>query len=356
MMTVEEQEALAIALDLARTPGVPPGPNPRVGCVILDSQGHVVGRGWHRGAGTSHAEVAALADAADKARGATAVVTLEPCDHHGRTGPCSQALLEAGIARVVYAVTDPTAIGGGGAARLAAAGVDVVRATGEQADQAQDFLEPWVFAVTHDRPFVTVKIAASLDGRVAAADGTSRWITGEESRRDVHALRAEVDAVIVGTGTAIADDPELTIRDIEGGGYQPIPVVIGARDLPPHHHLAPAMVSGEGIHLRSHDPHAALSILQERGIRHVLVEGGPTLAAAWLRADVVDRLVWFVAPLILGSGACAVGEMDVHTLTDARRWRVVDVSRYGDDARIMAVPAAPEHAELTDGDEFTKGM
>lgn len=344
-MTVDEQVALATALDLARTPGVPPGPNPRVGCVILTPDGQVVGRGWHRGAGTAHAEVAALAEAGDLAAGATAVVTLEPCDHQGRTGPCTQALLDAGITRVVYAMTDPSDTGGGGAARLTRDGVDVVLAEGEEARQVRDFLAPWAFAVTHDRPFVTVKIAASLDGRVAADDGSSRWITGDESRRDVHALRADVDAVVVGTATVVIDDPHLTVRDVESGGFQPLPVIVGMRELPESSHLAQEVARGEAMHIRSHDPHEVLAQLQAAGVRHVLVEGGPTLAAAWLRADVVDRLIWFVAPVILGAGPLAMGDLGVRTLTDARRWQVVDVCRRGDDARIMAVPAERDRLE-----------
>lgn len=347
MITAAERTALANALDLARTPGVPPGPNPRVGCVLLASDGRIVGRGWHRGAGTVHAEVAALSDAGELARGATAVVTLEPCDHHGRTGPCTEALIEAGVARVVYGVTDPSELAGGGAARLAGSGIDTELADGIEAQQAADFLTPWLFATTHGRPFVTLKMAASLDGRVAASDGTSRWITGEQSRRDVHALRAEVDAVVVGTGTAIVDDPRLTIRAVEAGGYQPVPVVIGHRDLPPFHHLAAAIDRGEALRIPSHDPGLALGQLYDRGIRHVLLEGGPTLAAAWLAAEVVDQVVWFIAPVILGAGPLAIADLGVRTLTDAARWRVVDVCRRGDDARIRAVPAKGNHAGST---------
>jgi diaminohydroxyphosphoribosylaminopyrimidine deaminase/5-amino-6-(5-phosphoribosylamino)uracil reductase len=356
VMTEEEQAALATALNLARTPGVPPGPNPRVGCVVISAEGQVIGQGWHRGAGTPHAEIDALTQAGDRARDATAVVTLEPCDHQGRTGPCTQALLEAGIARVVYAVPDPTQIAGGGADRLAEHGVDVVRAEGDQADEAAAFLAPWIFAVTQERPYVTLKMAASLDGRVAASDGTSRWITSAPSRRDVHTLRAEVDAVVVGTGTAISDDPHLSIRHIDSGGYQPLPVVIGARDLPVTHHLAELVRTGDALHLRSRDPRDALLALHARQIRHVLLEGGPTIAAAWLRAGVVDRLVWYVAPIILGSGTPAIDDMGLRTLTDARRWRVVDVSRCGDDARIMAVAACRDAAESTEFDESTKGQ
>ena len=268
MLSASEANGLARALDLAATPGVPPGPNPRVGCVILDAQGSVVGEGYHRGAGTPHAEVDALARAGDRARGATAVVTLEPCDHHGRTPPCTDALIAAGIERVVYAMPDPSETAGGGAARLAAEGLDVVLVDSDQGRRAREFLAPWAFAVVHGRPFVTLKMAATLDGRVAAADGTSRWISGEESRRQVHRLRADVDAVVIGSETAIADDPELSVRLVDSAGYQPLRVVMGLRAVPMGSHLA---TSGS-VHLRTRDPLAALDDLYARGVRHVLLE------------------------------------------------------------------------------------
>ena len=206
---MDETAAMDRALLLARR-GPEHGPNPRVGCVLLAPDGSVLAEGWHRGAGTSHAEIAALAAARAarrRTRGATAVVTLEPCDHTGRTGPCSEALLRAGVRRVVFAVEDPNPVAAGGAARLRAAGVDVV--SGVRAAEAAQLHEVWAFAVRTGRPFVTLKTAATLDGRVAAADGTSRWITGPEARAHAHAVRAGVDAIAVTTGTVLADDPEL---------------------------------------------------------------------------------------------------------------------------------------------------
>lgn len=340
MITTTECEALARALDLARTPGVPPGPNPRVGCVILDPAGVAVGEGFHRGAGTDHAEVAALGVAGERARGATAVVTLEPCDHQGRTGPCTQALIDAGIARVVFAMDDPSDLGGGGARHLTEAGIDVERAEGPEADAAREFLAPWVVAVTRGRPFVTVKMASTLDGRVAAADGTSRWITGEQSRREVHRLRSDVDAVVVGTGTALIDDPALTVRDVDSGGYQPLRVVVGERELPADSRLS----ADDVVRIRDRDPRAVLRELAERGVRHVLLEGGPTLAAAWIDAGCVDRLEWFIAPVILGAGRSAMGDLGISTLADASRWQVLEVCRSGDDARIVAAPLPTEAA------------
>ncbi len=219
------------ALALAQSRDAPFGENPRVGCVLVAPDGEVVGRGHHRGAGTPHAEVVALADAGARAAGATAVVSMEPCRHTGRTGPCTQALLDAGVRAVVYGQPDPTELGGGGGDVLRAAGVDVHG--GLLADEATAVNEEWTFAVVHGRPFVTWKCAASLDGRVAAADGGPTPITGTASRADVHDLRSRVGAIIVGTGTVLVDDPLLTVR--RSGGPVPTPplrVVVGSRPIP----------------------------------------------------------------------------------------------------------------------------
>src|SRR6476661_2688693 len=197
------------ALQLAAS-GPWPDPNPRVGCVVVAADGTVVGEGFHHGAGTPHAEVEALRAAGEAARGATAYVTLEPCSHSGRTGPCTEALVAAGVARVVFAQSDPNPDAAGGAERLHAAGVQV--SGGVLADEAADLNERWGRTVLLGRPLVTWKVATTLDGRSAAADGTSQWVTGEEARADVHGLRATRDAVLVGTGTALVDDPRLTVR------------------------------------------------------------------------------------------------------------------------------------------------
>jgi diaminohydroxyphosphoribosylaminopyrimidine deaminase/5-amino-6-(5-phosphoribosylamino)uracil reductase len=332
--TAAELAAMRRALELAASPEAPHGPNPRVGAVLLAPDGSTIAEGFHRGAGTPHAEVVALQGAGAAARGATAVVTLEPCNHTGRTGPCAQALLEAGIARVVYAQADPNPLAAGGAARLAASGVEVVG--GVLAEASADLNEAWTFAVTHGRPFVTWKVAATLDGRVAAADGSSRWITGAAAREDVHRLRATVDAVLVGTGTALVDDPSLTVRDPAGAAapHQPIRAVMGARALPDgarlHDGAAPLRV------LATRDPAAALAALAADEVRHVLLEGGPTLAAAFLRAGLVDRVVWYVAPALLGAGAAAVGDLGVSTMLGVHRLEVTAVDCIGQDVRITA--------------------
>ena len=331
-----ELDAMRRALALGRR-GPAVGPNPRVGCVLLGPDGDVVGEGWHLGAGTPHAEVAALADAAEhgvSTRGATAVVTLEPCNHTGRTGPCSEALLAAGVARVVVSVADPNPVAAGGAGRLRASGVDVE--TGLLADESRALLGAWLPSVERGRPFVTLKLATSLDGRVAAADGSSRWITSEVSRRHAHDLRAEVDAIVVGTGTALVDDPSLTARNASGGlhGQQPLRVVVGHRDLP-----ADARLHGPGgelVHLRTHDPAQVLAELTGREVRHVLVEGGPTLAAAFLAAGLVDEVHAYVAPVLLGSGRPALADLGVTTIGDAVRLTTRSVIPLGPDVLVVA--------------------
>ncbi|MDU0349711.1 bifunctional diaminohydroxyphosphoribosylaminopyrimidine deaminase/5-amino-6-(5-phosphoribosylamino)uracil reductase RibD, partial [Actinomyces sp. MRS3W] len=281
------------------------------------------------------------------ARGATAVVTLEPCNHHGRTGPCAQALIDAGVADVVYAMDDPTAQARGGAATLAAAGVRVRR--GLCTEQAARLNRPWLHAVTTGRPLVTWKFAATLDGRIAAADTTSRWITPPAARHDVHRLRRDCDAIMVGTGTVLADDPALTIRDAAGqpasAHLQPLRVVVGSRPVP-----ATAQVLADDHHLLlpEHDPHAVLAVLASREIRHVLLEGGPTLAAAFLRAGVVDEVVAYVAPALLGAGPAAVTDFGVSTITDILRLHNprVTVLGEGDELalRLTGYPGAPDRA------------
>jgi diaminohydroxyphosphoribosylaminopyrimidine deaminase / 5-amino-6-(5-phosphoribosylamino)uracil reductase len=336
--TAVEMSAMRRALDLARTPGVPLGPNPRVGCVLLDASGGVVGEGFHRGAGHPHAEVVALLAAGTAARGATAVVTLEPCNHTGRTGPCSAALFDAGVERVVYAQPDLNQLARGGADVLRFGGVDAEG--GVLVDEARAVNPEWTFAVEHGRPFVTWKFAATLDGRAAAADGTSRWITSAEARADVHRLRAECDVVLVGTGTLLADNPRLTVRD--GGGVplerrlQPLRAVMGLRQIPPN--AAVTDDAADTVHLATRDPRGALAMLFKRGRHRVWLEGGPTVAASFLREGFVDRVVAYIAPALLGAGQAAVSDLGVSTITDAIPLGVSDITRVGPDLRITARP------------------
>ncbi|MHB1064175.1 MAG: bifunctional diaminohydroxyphosphoribosylaminopyrimidine deaminase/5-amino-6-(5-phosphoribosylamino)uracil reductase RibD [Georgenia sp.] len=336
--------ALARALELAAT-GPRAGGNPRVGCVLLTADGRPLAEGHHRGAGTPHAEAAALAAVPPARRaelaGATAVVTLEPCRHTGRTPPCARALRAAGVARVLYAVADPDARAAGGAAWLRGEGVEVHLARDAGVDPelvagAQELTASWATAVRRGRPWLVAKTATSLDGRVAAADGTSRWITSATARAHAHALRADVDAVLVGTGTLLADDPALTARTPDGlAAHQPVRVVIGEREVP-----ARARVRGPGewLHLPTRDLGAALTELHARGMRHVLLEGGPTLLTAALRTGLVDELHAYVAPVLLGGGPTAVGDLGVTTIADAPRWRTVHTERLGDDLFLVARP------------------
>ncbi|BBJ39550.1 riboflavin biosynthesis protein RibD [Streptomyces antimycoticus] len=362
MATAAEAQAMRHAVALAARGLGHTSPNPVVGCVILDAGGRVVGEGWHQRAGGPHAEVHALRAAGERARGGTALVTLEPCDHTGRTGPCSQALIAAGITRVHYAVGDPTAQARGGAATLAAAGVEVE--AGLLAEEAEAVNEPWLTAMRRGRPFVLWKFAATLDGRSAAADGTSRWITSPDSRADVHRLRAEADAVVVGSGTLRADDPHLSVRDREGA-TQPLRVVVdtgatikrGARVLDD---AAPTLLAVAEDASTAHLPRrpgvetvrlpradgglaipALLAALHERGVRSVLLEGGPTLAGAFLAAGAVDKVVGYLAPVLLGAGPAALADAGITTIAQALRLETADVTRLGPDLRVTAVPVAP---------------
>jgi len=225
-----ERVAMRRALELAVTPGVPLGPNPRVGCVLLADDGTEVAEGFHRGAGTAHAEADALARAGDAARGTTAVVTLEPCNHTGRTGSCAQALVEAGVRRVVFAQADANPVASGGAETLRAGGVEVEG--GLFAEEARRLNRAWTFAVEHGRPFVTWKFATTLDGRSAAADGTSRWVSSPAARLDTHRLRSFCDAILVGTNTVEIDDPEL-ISEIFGKLSEQGVAPAGGEGMPP---------------------------------------------------------------------------------------------------------------------------
>jgi diaminohydroxyphosphoribosylaminopyrimidine deaminase / 5-amino-6-(5-phosphoribosylamino)uracil reductase len=324
--TAAEQAAMARALALAVSPGVPLGPNPRVGCVLLDDAGATVAEGYHRGAGSLHAEADALVHAGERARGTTAVVTLEPCAHTGRTGPCAIALRDAGVRRVVFAQADPNPVAAGGAALLREGGVDVEQ--GLLVDEARAVNRVWTFAVEHGRPFVTWKFATTLDGRSAAADGTSRWVSGRAARLDTHVLRAICDVMLVGANTVDVDDPQLTVRDEDDQPLprdrQPLRVVMGERDLAATKRVFDDQA--ETLHLRTRDPETALKTLFARDRQHVFLEGGPTLAAAFLRAGLVDEIVTYVAPMLLGAGLSAVADLGITTIADAFRPVVTDVT------------------------------
>jgi len=335
-MVATEAEVVAMrhALVLAAAPTAPHGPNPRVGCVLLDPAGVRVAEGYHRGAGTEHAEVQALSAAGERARGTTAVVTLEPCAHTGRTGPCAQALIAAGVVRVVFAQPDVSRQAAGGAAVLAAAGLSVEGGVLE--DQARQLNRTWTVAEGRGRPFLTWKFAATMDGRVAAADGTSQWITGPEARADVHRWRGRADAILVGTGTVLADDPRLTVRDADGVSLPspPTRVVMGLRDVP-----VGARINDDAtptLHLRTRDPAEALTELFGAHVRHVFLEGGPRLAGAFVSAGLVDRVIGYYAGRLLGAGPSALADTSVRTLAQAPWVTIRDVAMIGGDVRVVA--------------------
>lgn len=341
--TAAERAAMTHALEIARRG--PRGLNPQVGAVILSPTGDVLAEGWHRGAGTPHAEVDALSQLAPaQLRGATAVVTLEPCNHTGRTGPCAQALIDAGVVRVVYALDDPGVVSGGGAERMRAAGVDVV--AGEQAEAAHALIDDWLAVQRLGRPHVTVKWAQSLDGRAAAADGSSQWITGPEARADVHRRRAAADAIVVGTGTVLADDPALTARDGDALlPHQPVPVVIGTREIPAD--AAVRRHPNEPLFYAEHDLDAVLDDLRDRGIQRVFLEGGPTLASAFLAAGLADEVLTYLAPVLIGGPKLALGDIGVATIGEARRLVVDQWLPLGPDLLAIARPAGADERTST---------
>ena len=349
---VTDDEAMGRAIALAARGLGTTSPNPVVGCVLLSAEGEVVGEGFHAYAGGPHAEIVALAQAGERARGGTAVVTLEPCNHVGRTGPCAQALINAGIIRVVIAVDDPTPVAAGGAATLRDAGVPVE--TGVRRAEAEDGNVAWLTAVRRGRPFVTWKYAATLDGRSAAADGTSQWITSAPARGDVHKLRSSVDAIVAGVGTVIADDPQLTVRDLRDGSLaikQPWRVVVDSsgrtpgtariRDQAAPTWIATAAEVGTGPDGRV-DLTALLSELYARGVRAVLLEGGPTLAGGFLAAGLVDKVVGNIAPKLLGAGRPSLVDAGVTTIAEAIELDLVDIARVGPDLRFTASLRAKE--------------
>lgn len=346
---------MARALRLAERGRFTTRPNPVVGCVIAHHD-RVVGEGWHQRTGGPHAEVFALRQAGAEARGATAYVTLEPCAHHGRTPPCALALIEAGVARVVAAMRDPfPKVDGGGFALLRDAGIEV--AEGLMATQARELNLGFLSRVERGRPWVRVKLAASLDGRTAMADGSSKWITGEAAREDVQRWRARAGAILTGAGTVLADDPQLTVRLADTEVVPPLRVVLDARlrslecarvreGGAPTLYLHDAAVSAPdaadagfaSVHGREGrlDLGAVLALLAGRGINEVHTEAGAVLSGALLKAGLVDELLLYQAPILLGEqGRPLLDGMDITRMDQQRRLRVVDQRQVGADLRLL---------------------
>jgi diaminohydroxyphosphoribosylaminopyrimidine deaminase/5-amino-6-(5-phosphoribosylamino)uracil reductase len=359
MATQQETAAMRRAVALARDAVGRANPNPAVGAVVLDAAGAVVGEGATQPVGGPHAEVEALAAAGAAADAATLVVTLEPCRHVGRTPACTDAIVAAGVRRVVYAVADPHDVAAGGAQVLRSAGVDVEG--GLLADEAAVDIGPWLVAVRRRRPHLTWKYAATLDGRTAAADGTSRWITGRDARVDVHRLRARSDAVVVGIGTVLADDTALTVRDwptqrqplrvvVDGTARTPLsarilddaaPTLVAVGwDADPQRVAALRAAGADVVELGRRDGHldlvALLADLYERESLQLLLEGGATLAGSFVRQRLVDKVVGYHAPMLLGAGPPVLADAGVTTLAASLRLHLDDVRRLGDDVRVEA--------------------
>jgi diaminohydroxyphosphoribosylaminopyrimidine deaminase / 5-amino-6-(5-phosphoribosylamino)uracil reductase len=324
-MPISYEDFMALAIIQGEKARYHSPPNPWVGAVVVDDKGFILGEGWTQVPGDAHAEIEALRHAGPLAKGATLFVTLEPCSHTGRTGPCTEAIVAAGISKVVIGITDPDVrVSGQGIDYLLKAGVQVV--TGVCEEEIREQLAAYLWhRVTH-RPYVVAKIASTLDGVVAMADGSSKWITCEESRKDAHVLRAQSQAIVVGAGTVRSDDPELTAR-LDDIVLEPLRVVLGKA--PENAKVRPCLeLSGELGHV--------LDELASHDVLQVLIEGGPTVVSAFIEAGLVNRVVWYQAPAFAGSLGTtgALKALSTPSIDALRRGRLVDVRRIGEDIRI----------------------
>lgn len=300
-----------------------------MGAVVTSPAGQVIGEGFHKSG--PHAEVVALEQAGQSTKGATLYVTLEPCNHQGKTGPCTEAIIKAGITKVVYAVRDPNPLASGGAEALAAAGVEVE--FNNELSEIEYSNRAWLHKVKTNRPYFIWKIATTLDGRTAAIDGSSKWITGEESRAQVSKLRAESSAILIGTATALADNPNLMPRDIQiTRNINPVRIVMGLREIPSEFNLHNA--AAETVFLRSHDFADLLELCSERDFNQVFIESGSELGTALLKAGLIDELVIFQAASLLGSGLSFIGDLGATNIKEKMDFVIRDVAQFGNDLKI----------------------
>jgi diaminohydroxyphosphoribosylaminopyrimidine deaminase/5-amino-6-(5-phosphoribosylamino)uracil reductase len=321
------ESAYAHCADLSRSVLGKSAPNPNVSAAIYNAHGELIADGAHdRNVSLDHAEIVALKKAGSATDGATLVVSLEPCNHVGTTPACVDSIIAAGISRVVYAVADPNPIAAGGAQRLKDAGLDVDFI---ESDELRDIQGAWLHRVTTKRPYFIWKVATTIDGYIAASDGTSQWISSEQSRADVQLLRSHSDAILVGTGTALADNPTLQPRIV--GASTPLRVVMGERDIPEDFNLHQG--EGESIFLKSRDVKALLETFSERAVNQVLVEAGPTLGTALLKAGVVDEIVIYQAPFLLGSGKSWVADLGIKTIKDGMSLTQISTEQIGPDLK-----------------------
>ena len=290
-------------------------PNPIVGALVVGNQGELISEGFHhREDGGKHAEVAALQAAGAKASGATLILTLEPCNHYGKTPPCTEAIVASGIKKVVFAVSDPNPKAAGGADALKRAGIEVEG--GLLADEVSFTNRAWLTKINRSRPYITLKVATSLDGKVAASDGSSKWITNELSRLDVHRLRSECDAIVTGTGTVISDNPAMTVRGVDRNNFEfkPTRIVMGKRAIPAGSKILDE--SASTVHIESHNLSSLLELAEEKGWNRILVEAGPKLTSAFLKAELFDELFIYQAPTLLGGNFDFVGDFEVRNIQE----------------------------------------
>ena len=325
------EAAMARAIDCARLGLGKTFPNPIVGAVITSAAGEVLSEGFHQGG--DHAEVIALNAVKEIPAGSIIYISLEPCNHHGKTPPCVDAIINAGIKKVVYAVSDPNPIATGGAERLRAAGVEVESGIGEE--QARLENRAWLTKIELGRPRITWKIASTMDGKVAASDGTSKWITGDLARTDVARMRSQVDGIVTSTATVIADDPLLTSK---GLGKNPVRIVMGATELSAQMQISND--AAETVLIKSRNFDELLSLAEERGFNELLIESGPTFGTALLRANLIDEIVLFQAPTLLGSGTPSIGDLGITNIAGRLDFEISDVEVIGSDLKITLFKSA----------------
>jgi len=326
---INESKAMQRALELSELGLGLTAPNPIVGAVIVDDSGEIIGEGFHQRANNgAHAEVIALNAAGKKAEGATLFQTLEPCNHTGKTPPCVDAIIAAGIKRVIFSMKDPNPIAQGGAERLRAKGVEVVE--GVLKEKVSFSNRAWLNKIEEKRPYITLKVASSLDGKISAADGSSKWITNEVSRSDVARLRSECDAIVTGTGTVIADDPSLTVRGIDRAGakFAPTRVVLGKRGIPSGAKLLDD--SAPTIHLQTNEISQLIELANTKGWNRILIEAGPTLTGALLKEGLFDELFLYQAPTLLGGNFDFTRDLGIRNISERLDLQLHGVETLGD--------------------------
>ena len=310
-------------------------PNPIVGAVIINESGEIIAEGYHKSAGSEHAEIVALQSAGERAREATLVVTLEPCNHSGKTPPCTETIIKSGLKRVIYGVSDPNAIAAGGAAALRAAGIEV--SEGILAEEVELSNRAWLKKIRNNRPFFTLKIAMSADGRVAAPDGSSKWITSKESRLDVAQLRSECDAIVTGTGTVLADDPYLTVRGVSraNANFAPVRIILGERVIPKKFNIFNE--DAETIQVINQDLLGIVEMGRSRDWNRILIEAGPRLSSAFMKANLIDEVIIYQAPSFIGGANSALDDIGVKELADKKEFYIADVRRIPGDVENLRI-------------------